>query len=127
VRLSNVLLAEGMVTTAGVEQAIARQNERGGPMTDNLLALDLVPVVDLDTALKQVWASPSSIEKTGRNPEKTLGHRDQVDPGLCGTGIGSPKRSLCVRVTLRKSRASNVTSVRGFTSIAEKKWHSAPC
>ena len=71
-RLNEVLVAKGMVTTTEVEQAIARQKESGGPLIDSLLALGLISVVDLDSVLKQVPASPSSIAQTGLNPENLL-------------------------------------------------------
>ena len=71
-RLSEVLLAKGIVSTAEVEQATARQDDRGGPLTDNLLALGLISVIELDTILKQVPVSPSSVEMTGLNSEHLL-------------------------------------------------------
>ncbi|MCP4328832.1 MAG: hypothetical protein GY791_10405 [Alphaproteobacteria bacterium] len=68
-RLSDVLLAKGIVTTEEVASAIARQRSHGGPLTDNLLALGLISIVDLDAILKQVPIAPSTIADTGLKTE----------------------------------------------------------
>lgn len=68
-RLSEVLLAKGMVSTVELDQAISRQKEYGGPLTDNLLALGSISVVDLDAILNQVPTAPTSIAMTGLDHE----------------------------------------------------------
>jgi len=71
-RLSELLVAKNLISLEDVENAIARQKREGGPFADNLLALDLISIVDLHSVLESVPETPATIEETGLRVESLL-------------------------------------------------------
>src|SRR5881394_2392557 len=65
-RLEEFLVAEGMIRPVDLARAAERSEQRGGRITDNLLALKLVTPEQIDAALHMMPpALPSSVESTG--------------------------------------------------------------
>jgi hypothetical protein len=65
-QLDELLVARGLLQPADIEQAVARRRERGGRLLDNLLALRLISLQQLDVVLKMTPPhAPNSIEDTG--------------------------------------------------------------
>ena len=64
-RLSEVLLAKGLVTAGEVDLAIIHQREHGGPLTDNLLAVEAVSSTELNAVMAQLPMAPTSVARTG--------------------------------------------------------------
>jgi hypothetical protein len=67
-RLEELLVAKGIVRPADIERAAERGRSRGGPITDHLLALDLITPEQVDAALQMSPPSlPATAEETGIN------------------------------------------------------------
>src|ERR1700741_2419894 len=65
-RLEEFLVAEGVIRPIDLARAAERSETRGGRITDNLLALELVTAEQIDAALHMMPpALPSSVENTG--------------------------------------------------------------
>jgi len=65
-QLDELLVARGMLQPADLERAAARRRERGGKLVDNLLALRLISLEQLDAVLRMTPpAAPSTIEESG--------------------------------------------------------------
>lgn len=64
-RISDLLVAKHLISAEDVETALERQASAGGPLTDSLLALDLISISDLDGALHDAPAAPASPAETG--------------------------------------------------------------
>src|SRR5882724_13075423 len=65
-QLDELLVARGLLQPEDIERAAVRRRERGGRLTDNLLALRLISLQQLDTVLQMAPpAAPTSIEATG--------------------------------------------------------------
>jgi hypothetical protein len=93
-RLSEVLLAKGLVTAGEVEQAIARQQEKGGRLTDNLLALDAVSDVELDTVMDQLPMAPTTVARTGLQLEQLVTMVVKTIRGLNINTVGDLRDAL---------------------------------
>src|SRR5689334_8513268 len=65
-QLDELLVARGLLQSADIERAAARRRERGGKLVDNLLALRLISLQQLDAVLRMIPPpAPSSIEESG--------------------------------------------------------------
>jgi hypothetical protein len=68
-RLEELLVAKGFVRPADIERAVELRRSRGGQITDNLLALDLITPAQVDAALQMTPPSlPATAEETGVSP-----------------------------------------------------------
>lgn len=72
-RLGEILVARGLVSTEDIEQAIARQREEGGRLGDNLVALGLLTAEQFNDVIHETPRSPQDIEGTGIMPNNLLG------------------------------------------------------
>ncbi len=64
-RLGDILLARGIVTLEGIEQAVKRQRIEGGRLGDNLITLGLITTEQLQSIIHETPLSPKSIAATG--------------------------------------------------------------
>ena len=64
-RLGDILVARGMVSVNGVEQAIARQQTEGGRLGDNLIALGLLTQEQFEEVIHDTPQSPKTMIGTG--------------------------------------------------------------
>jgi energy-coupling factor transporter ATP-binding protein EcfA2 len=64
-RLGEILVARGLVSLEGIEEAIARQRDEGGRLGDNLVALELLTVEQFNEVIHETPRSPQSLEETG--------------------------------------------------------------
>jgi predicted ATPase with chaperone activity len=64
-RISDILLAAGLVTAEGIRAAAERQAEHGSSFCDNLTALGIISQSDLARILEYAPSAPDVIEDTG--------------------------------------------------------------
>jgi len=64
-RLGDILVARGLVSLEGIEEATARQKTAGGRLGDNLIALGLVTPEQLDAIMHATPAAPTSVADLG--------------------------------------------------------------
>lgn len=66
--IGNLLVAKGLVTAEGIDQAIAHQNAHGGRLGDSIVALGLLTKEQIDTVLADAPQAPSMVAGTGIDP-----------------------------------------------------------
>jgi hypothetical protein len=72
-RLEELLVANGIIDEAGLKAASDRRTRFGGQLSDNLLALRLVSLEQLNAVLQMTPpATPSSIVETGLSPRSLM-------------------------------------------------------
>ena len=64
-RLGEILVARGIVTLEGIEQAAEHQRTNGGRLGDNLIALGLLTQEQLESVMHETPRSPKTIMGTG--------------------------------------------------------------
>ena len=64
-RLGEILVARGVVTVEGIEQAAEHQRTNGGRLGDNLVALGLLTQEQIDEVMHETPRSPKTIMGTG--------------------------------------------------------------
>jgi hypothetical protein len=64
-RLGNLLVAAKLATQKDIDEALARQVEKGGRLGDNLIELGRIDRAKLESFLKRVPPEPSTISETG--------------------------------------------------------------
>ena len=71
-RLGEILLARGLVTTADIEEAVRRQKIRGGRLGDNLIALGVLTQASLDAVIHETPKAPASVAQVGLPPASLM-------------------------------------------------------
>src|SRR5690349_17560899 len=72
-RLEELLLANGIVDPADLKRAAERRQKWGGQLSDNLLALRLVSLEQLNTLLQMTPpTTPASLADTGLSPRALM-------------------------------------------------------
>jgi DNA polymerase III delta prime subunit len=64
-RLGDLLVRAGQVSAEDVDRALARMNEHGGRLGDNLVAMGLIDQPTLESYLHRIPAEPADIRATG--------------------------------------------------------------
>lgn len=64
-KIGDVLIAQGLVTAADVEAALALQNSQGGILGEHLIAMGKLDPADLERVMRSSPPSPRNIEETG--------------------------------------------------------------
>ena len=64
-KIGDVLIAQGLVTQADVEAALALQNSQGGILGEHLIAMGKLDPADLERVMRSSPPSPRNIEETG--------------------------------------------------------------
>ncbi len=72
-RLGDVLLMRGLVQTADIDSALARQRQQGGKLGDNLVALGFMTTEQLFAVMDETPVMPRSIAETGISRGLLLG------------------------------------------------------
>ncbi len=72
VKLGEILIAKGMVTEADIANAMARQQQHGGVLGQNLVALGAVTQEQLDAVLNTRPRAPRTVEETELPPGQLL-------------------------------------------------------
>ena len=72
-RLGDVLLMRGLVRTADIDTALARQRQQGGRLGDNLVALGLMTTEQLFAVMDETPVMPRTIAETGISRGLLLG------------------------------------------------------
>jgi hypothetical protein len=64
-QLGDILVAQGLITPADLEEALERQRTEGGRLGENLVSLGKLKPEDLDEILHATPLAPRSLEDTG--------------------------------------------------------------
>ena len=64
-QIGDVLIAQGLVTPADVEAALAQQSSQGGILGEHLIAMGKLDPADLERVMRSSPPSPRNIEETG--------------------------------------------------------------
>ncbi|HTT82040.1 MAG TPA: hypothetical protein VMF67_01015 [Rhizomicrobium sp.] len=64
-QLGDILVAQGLVSSGDLEEALERQRQQGGRLGENLIALGRISAEDLDSVLHSTPLAPRSLEETG--------------------------------------------------------------
>ena len=72
-RLGDLLIRAKRVTEEDVTRALARRNEFGGRLGDNLVALGAIDEATLDSYLHRIPGEPEDIERTGIEEAELIG------------------------------------------------------
>jgi predicted ATPase with chaperone activity len=64
-RLGEIMVAQRLITTEGLQAALARQRDEGGRIGDIIVALGLATDAQVAEIIKNTPASPHSLEETG--------------------------------------------------------------
>ena len=72
-RLGDILLYRGLVTSQGLDQALKRQRQESGRLGENLVALGLISAEQLNAVLEETPASPLNVAQTGIGRASLLG------------------------------------------------------
>jgi DNA-binding MarR family transcriptional regulator len=70
--LGELLVAQGIVSTSEIEQAIQKQKETGVRLGDCLVSMGLISREELDATLLKTPSAPSSVEDTGLSRDLLL-------------------------------------------------------
>ena len=66
--LGELLVLTKLISRAQLDEALARQNQSGGRLGDNLIALGVLSQEALDEFIAQIPAEPDNLQATGINP-----------------------------------------------------------
>lgn len=72
-RLGDILLMRGLIAVKGLEAALDRQREQGGPLGESVVALGLLSPAQLQAVLREIPALPFTVAATGVSRSALLG------------------------------------------------------
>jgi predicted ATPase with chaperone activity len=113
--IGSILVAKGLVTAEDVERAIANQQVHGGRLGDNLVALGICSMEEIDAVLTDAPQAPATIEDTGVDPTVLL---ELMIKGIYSESLETPSQ-LVAALKLSNKIVTQLLQVAGERKLVE--------